>query len=97
MGDGNWIVENLRNALAMWNAKLTEIWALMSQSPDEFKGGAVWDVMVNINDALKAIGYGLLVLFFVMGVMKTAGSFAELKRPEHAFKVLSASLLRRLP
>ena len=87
MGDGNWIVENLRNALAMWNAKLTEIWALMSQSPDEFKGGAVWDVMVNINDALKAIGYGLLVLFFVMGVMKTAGSFAELKRPEHAFKV----------
>ena len=71
----------------MWNAKLTEIWALMSQSPDEFKGGAVWDVMVNINDALKAIGYGLLVLFFVMGVMKTAGSFAELKRPEHAFKV----------
>ena len=38
MGDGNWIVENLRNALAMWNAKLTEIWALMSQSPNEFKG-----------------------------------------------------------
>ena len=55
MGDGNWIVENLRNALAMWNAKLTEIWALMSQSPDEFKGGAVWDVMVNINDALQAL------------------------------------------
>lgn len=86
MGDGNWIIENLRNALAMWNAKLTEIWALMSQSPDEFKGGAVWDVMVDINDALKAIGYGLLVLFFVMGVIKTAGSFAALKRPEHAFK-----------
>lgn len=86
MGDGNWIIENLRNALAMWNSKLNEIWMLMSQSPDEFKGGAVWDVMVGINDALKAIGYGLLVLFFVMGVMKTAGSFTELKRPEHAFK-----------
>lgn len=87
MGDGNWIIENLRNALAMWNSKLSEIWALMRQSPDQFKGGAVWDVMVDINGALKAIGYGLLVLFFVMGVMKTAGSFAELKRPEHAFKV----------
>lgn len=87
MGDGNWIIENLRNALAMWNSKLNEIWMLMSQSPDEFKGGAVWDVMVGINGALKAIGYGLLVLFFVMGIMKTAGSFTELKRPEHAFKV----------
>ena len=29
----------------------------------------------------------LLVLFFVMGVMKTCGSFSELKRPEAVFKL----------
>ena len=87
MGDNNWIIENLRKALDMWNNKLGEIWALMSQSPESFKGGAVWDVMADINGALKAIGYGLLVLFFVMGVMKTAGSFVELKRPEAALKL----------
>jgi len=43
-------------------------------------------VIVNINDGLKAVGYALLVLFFVMGVVKTMGSFAELKRPELAVK-----------
>ena len=43
--------------------------------------------MLNINDALKAIGLGLLVLFFVVGVVKTCSSVADLKRPEHALKL----------
>lgn len=43
--------------------------------------------MVNINEALKAIGYGLLVLFFTMGVVKTCSSLADVKRPEQALKL----------
>lgn len=44
--------------------------------------------MLDINGALKAIGYGLLVLFFTVGVVKTCSSLAEVKRPEQAFKLL---------
>ena len=83
----NWVVQNLENALATWNDKLSEIWTLITQSPETFKGGSIWSVIVNIHGALQAIGYGLLVLFFVMGVMKTCGSFAEVKKPEHALKL----------
>ncbi len=83
----NWIIGNLENALNTWNAKLAEIWLLITQSPEEFKGGAIWGVIVNIHDAVRAIGLALLVLFFVIGVMKTCGSFAELKKPEHALKI----------
>ena len=36
---------------------------------------------------MQAIGYGLLVLFFAVGVMKTCGSFVEVKKPEHALKL----------
>lgn len=43
--------------------------------------------MLDINGALKAIGYGLLVLFFAVGVVKTCGSFTDVKRPEHALKL----------
>lgn len=43
--------------------------------------------MLDINGALKAIGFGLLVLFFAVGVVKTCSSAADLKRPEHAFKL----------
>ena len=81
-------MDNLNSALNTWNGKLAEIWTLLSTSPESFKGGGIWNTIVGINGALKAVGYALLVLFFVMGVMKTCGSFAELKKPELAAKCL---------
>ena len=83
----NWIVQNLENALEVWNDKLSEIWQLITQSPQTFKGGSIWSVITSIHGALQAIGYALLVLFFVVGVVKTCGSFADLKKPEHAVKL----------
>ena len=83
----NWVVQNLENALNTWNEKLAEIWLLITQTPDQFKGGTIWRTILDIHDALQAIGLALLVLFFVMGVVKTCGSFAEVKRPEHAFRL----------
>ena len=86
MGSGNWIVDNLNSALGTWNGKLAEIWQLLSTTPEEFKGGGVWTVIQGINGALQAIGCALLVLFFVMGIVKTCSSFTELKKPEMVFK-----------
>lgn len=83
----NWIVRNIENALEMWSEKLAEIWQLLTQSPETFKGGSIWAVMQSVHGALQAIGYALLVLFFVVGVVKTCGSFAEVKKPEHAVKL----------
>ena len=51
--------------------------------------------MLDINGALKAIGYGLLVLFFAVGVVKTCSSFADLKRPEAAFKIFIRFVLAK--
>ena len=79
-------MDNLNSALTTWNDKLAELWTLISTSPESFKGGGVWTVIQNINGALQAVGYGLLVLFFAAGVVKTCGSFAELKKPEMAFR-----------
>ncbi len=83
----NWIVQNIENAINTWNEKLSEIWELITTTPQNFKGGGIWRVIVDINGAVKAIGLALLVLFFVVGIMKTCGSFAELKKPEHAIKL----------
>ena len=83
----NWVVQNLENALDTWNNKLAEIWSLITTTPQEFKGGGIWGVIVNINGAVQAIGLALLVLFFVAGMVKTCGSFTEVKKPEHALKL----------
>ena len=83
----NWVVQNLQNALDTWNSKLSEIWQLLTTSPQDFKGGSIWNQMVTINGAVQAIGLALLVLFFVVGVVRTCGSFTEVKKPEHALKL----------
>ena len=51
----NWIIQNLENALEVWNDKLSEIWQLITQSPQDFKGGSIWNVISNIHGALQAI------------------------------------------
>ena len=83
----NWIVQNLNNALETWNSKLSEIWQLLTQNPETFKGGDIWNVILTIHDALIGIGYGLLVLFFAVGVVKTCSSYADMRRPEMAVKM----------
>ena len=82
----NWIVGNLQSAFNTWNDKLTEIWSLVTTSPETFRGGAIWTAIVGINDALKAVAYGLLVLFFAMGIFQSAASFKDFQRPEFALR-----------
>ena len=83
----NWIVQNIQNALDTWNSKLADIWNLVTQTPETFKGGDIWKVITTIHGGMQAIGLALLVLFFVIGVMKTCGSITEVKKPEHALKL----------
>ena len=83
----NWVVQNLQNSLETWNSKLAEIWNLVTQTPETFKNGVIWDVIKKIYGSMQAVGFALLVLFFVIGVMKTCSSLTEVKKTEHAFKL----------
>lgn len=83
----NWVVQNLQDILNRWNSTLSDIWTLITMSPENFQGGAIWRIVLNIHGALQAIGYSLLVLFFLVGVVKTCGTFAEMKRPEQVFRI----------
>ena len=65
----NWVVQNLQNALSTWDGKLAEIWQLLTQSAVDFKGGKLWEIVLDIHGALQSIGLALLVLFLLVGVM----------------------------
>ena len=93
--EDNWIIENLQNALSKWDEKMREIWELVTTSPEAFKGGSIWDVIVSINGAITAIGLALLVLFFLVGLIKTSGSFADVKRPEILVKLFIRFILAK--
>ncbi|MEB3103022.1 hypothetical protein VF724_15300 [Paenibacillaceae bacterium T2] len=74
---------------------MQEVWQLVTQSPADFKGGGIWRVITDIHGALQATGLALLVLFFVIGVVRTAGNIAELKRPELAVKLFIRFVLAK--
>ncbi len=83
----DWITGNLNNSLDTWNSKLAEIWQLITQTPETFKGGEIWNVISKIYNGMQGIGLALLVLFFLIGVMKSTVSFQDVKRPEQAVKL----------
>ena len=89
------IIETLTSALNTWNEKLAEIWMLLTQSPETFKGGDIWNIIVKIHGALQAIGLSLLVLFFLWGLIRTCTNWQDIKRPEHAFKLFLRFIIAR--
>ena len=93
MGTAAWY--ELMEGLKFLGSMLSKMWALLTTSPQSFKGGAIWKVITTINGVLGAIGTALLVLFFTIGVIKTCGSFAELKKPETTVKVFVRFVLAK--
>ena len=85
MGTAAWY--ELMQGLEYLGNMLDRMWALLTTAPQNFKGGGIWNVITTINGVLGAIGTALLVLFFTIGVIRTCGSFADLKKPETAIKV----------
>lgn len=81
------IIDNLINAIQTWNEKMSEIWLLLTQSPETFKSGVIWEIIVKVHGAMLSIGLALLVLFFVFGIVKTCTNMNEIKRPEQAMKL----------
>lgn len=94
--DNNWIIENLEQALTTWNDKLTEMWSLLTQSPQTFKSGTIWQTIVTINGGMQAIGYGLLVLFFAISIFRSTANFRDFQRPEYVFKHFIYFVLAKL-
>lgn len=95
MDSDNWIVHNLQGALDTWNGKMGEIVGLLTTSPADFRGGGIWDAVLAIHGTVQAIGLSLLVLFFLVGMVKTCGSFVEVKKPEVVFKLFIRFILAK--
>lgn len=89
------IIDNLTSAINTWNSKLAEIWLLLTESPETFKGGDIWKIIVKVHEGLQAIGLALLVLFFVWGLIRTCTGWQDVKRPEQAFKLFLRFIIAR--
>ena len=64
---GDKILALLEMVFGFWNNQISLVFAMLGQSPVDFKGGGPWAAIEAINPIFVAVGSSLVVLFFVIG------------------------------
>lgn len=76
-------VENLQSAIDLWNRRFQSIFTILTTSPEEFRGGAPWEMIVTVMGIIEATGISLLIIFYLYGLFKTTTSYRDLvKNPK---------------
>ena len=87
---GDKILALLEMVFGFWNNQISLVFAMLGQSPVDFKGGGPWAAIEAINPIFVAVGSSLVVLFFVIGFCSESIDIRE----EMRFEVILRMLIR---
>ena len=87
---GDKILALLEMVFGFWNNQVSLVFALLKESPVNFKGGGPWGVISGIEPIFVAVGSSLVVLFFVIGFCSESVDVKE----EMRFEVILRMLIR---
>lgn len=87
---GDQILALLEMVFGFWNNQVSLVFAMLGQSPVNFKGGGPWGVIAGIEPVFVAVGSSLVVLFFVIGFCSESIDIRE----EMRFEVILRLLIR---
>ncbi len=87
---GDKILSLLEMVFGFWNNQISLVFAMLGQSPVNFKGGGPWAVIEGIEPIFVAVGSSLVVLFFVIGFCSESVDIRE----EMRFEVILRMLIR---
>lgn len=87
---GQHILDLLEMVFGFWNNQVSLVFALLGQSPVNFKDGGPWAVIERIEPIFVGVGSSLVVLFFVIGFCSESVDVRE----EMRFEVILRMLMR---
>ena len=85
---GNKILALLEMVFGFWNNQVSLVFAMLGQSPVNFKGGGPWQVVERIEPIFVGVGSSLVVLFFVLGFCSESVDVREEIRFEAILRML---------
>jgi hypothetical protein len=85
---GDKILSLLEMVFGFWNNQISLVFAMLGQSPVNFKGGGPWAVIEGIEPIFVAVGSSLVVIFFVIGFCSESVDIREEMRFEVILKML---------
>lgn len=87
---GDKILALLEMVFGFWNNQVSLVFSMLGQSPVNFKGGGLWQVVESIEPIFVGVGSSLVVLFFVIGFCSESVDVRE----EMRFEVILRMLIR---
>lgn len=87
---GEQILSLLEMVFGFWNNQVSLVFAMLGQTPMNFKGGGPWDAIQRVQPVFVAVGCSLVVLFFVIGFCSESVDVRE----EMRFEVILRMLIR---
>lgn len=85
---GDKILSLLEMVFGFWNNQISLVFAMLGQSPVNFKGGGPWAVIEGIEPIFVAVGSSLVVIFFVIGFCSESVDIREEMRFEVILKMM---------
>lgn len=73
----------------VWNTLMKSVYAILTESPSEFKGGEIWKAVKEINPYFVTVGTVLVTLFFMIGLFKEQTDLRREMNPEMAIKLFA--------
>ena len=64
-----WIANMVRGIIDVWNGIMTQMIAILNQTPAEWSEGS-WSIVGNIHEGLKGFAFGLLILFWAVSFFR---------------------------
>ena len=85
---GEQILSLLEMVFGFWNNQVSLVFAMLGQTPMNFKGGGPWDAIQRVQPVFVAVGCSLVVLFFVIGFCSESVDVREEMRFEVNLRML---------
>lgn len=85
---GDKILDLLEMVFGFWNSQVSLVFALLGQSPVNFKSGSPWAMVEKVEPIFVAVGSSLVVLFFVIGFCSESVDIREEMRLEVILRML---------
>ena len=85
---GGVILDLLIMVFEAWNSMVDIVFGLLTDSPENFKGGGPWEIIESINPIFVGVGSSLVVIFFVIGFCSESIDVKEEMRLEKILALL---------
>lgn len=85
---GEKILALLELVFGFWNSQVSLVFAMLGQSPVNFKGGGPWQIVERVEPVFVGVGSSLVVLFFVIGFCSESVDVREEMRFEAILRML---------